>query len=86
MNEKRSEHFAIEQSVRQGYPLSPLHFILASEPLLHRLRDQGANPALFGIPFASQCRAFSTFTDDITEFMSSHSDREAVKKVVGRYK
>ena len=46
VNGKRSRVFAIEHSVRQGCPLSPLLHVLALEPLLRRLRDEETNPAL----------------------------------------
>ena len=77
--------FAIERSVRQGCPLSPLLYVLALEPLLHRLRNEGTNPALHGIPFAGSLTArVSTFTDDITVFVSRRLDIKAVKKAVSR--
>ena len=41
--------FAIKQSVRQGCPLSPLLYVIALEPLLRRLRDEGAHLSLHGI-------------------------------------
>ena len=41
VNGRRSRVFAIERSVRQGCPLSPLLYVLALEPLLRRLRDEG---------------------------------------------
>ena len=40
-NRRRSRVFAIERSVRQGFPLSPLLYVLALEPLLRRLKDEG---------------------------------------------
>ena len=52
VNGRRSRVFAIERSVRQGYPLSPLLYVLALKPFLRRLRDEGTNPAMRGIPFA----------------------------------
>ena len=52
---------------------SSLHYILALEPLLRRLRDEKANPVLIGVP---RVRArVSAFTDDITVFVSRCSDR-----------
>ena len=41
VNGRCSGAFAIEWSVQQGYPLSPLLYVLALEPLLRRLRDGG---------------------------------------------
>ena len=62
-----STAFAIERSVRQGCPLSPLLYVLALEPLLHRLRDEETNLALRGVPFAGSLTArVSAFADDIT--------------------
>ena len=49
VNGRCSGAFAVERSVRQGCPLSPLLYVLALEPLLRRLRDGGARPALRGI-------------------------------------
>ena len=40
VNGRRSRAFAIECSVRQGCPLSPLLYVLALESLLRRLRGQ----------------------------------------------
>ena len=51
VNGRRSRAFAIECSVRQGCPLSPLLYFLALEPPLRRLRDERTNPALQGDPF-----------------------------------
>ena len=78
--------FAIERSVRQGCPLSPLLYVLALEPLLRRLRDEGTNLALRGILFAGPLTArVSAFADDITVFVSRRLDIKAVKKAVGEY-
>ena len=52
VNGRHSRVFAIKHSVRQGCTLSPLLYVLALEDLLHRLRDEGTNPALRGIIFA----------------------------------
>ena len=81
-----SRAFLIERSVWQGCPLSPLLYILALEPLLRRLRDEGANPALRGVPFVGPLMArVSAFADDITVFESHRQDIKAVKKGVGEY-
>ena len=86
VNGKRSEALAIERSVRQGFPLSPLLYVLALEPLLRRLRDKKANLALHGVPFAGRVRAkVSAFADDITVFVFCRLDILAVKKAVERY-
>ena len=86
MNGRRSRVFAIERSVRQGCPLSPLLYVLALEPLLRRLRDEKTNPALCGVPFADPLAArVSAFADDITVFVSRRQDIMAVKKAVGEY-
>ena len=83
---RRSGAFAIERSVRQGYPLSPLLYVLALEPLLRRLRDGRTSPALRGVPFAGPLKArVSAFADDITVFVSRHLNREAVKEAVVEY-
>ena len=86
VNRKRSEAFVIEWSVQQGCPLSPLLYVLALEPLLQRLRNKKASPALHGIPFAGSLSAkVSAYADDMTVFVSHLLDLTAMKKVVARY-
>ena len=86
VNERRSRALAIERSVRQGYPLSPLLYVLALEPLLRELRDEGENPALRGVPLADLHTArVSVFADDITVFVSRCLDINSGKKAVGGY-
>ena len=86
VNRRRSGAFAIERSVRQSCPLSPLLYILALELLLRRLRDRGARPALRGILLSGSVRAkISAFADDITVFVSRRRDIVAVKEAVVRY-
>ena len=86
VNRRRSRAFAIERSVWQGCPLSPLHYVLVLDPQLRRLRDEGTNLALHGVPFAGPLTArVSAFADDITVFVSRRLDIKAVKKAVGEY-
>ena len=75
VNGRRSRVLAIERSVRQGCPLSPLLYVLTLEPLLRRLRDERTGPSLRGIPFVSSLAArVSAFADDITVFVSRRLD------------
>ena len=86
VNGGRSGAFATERSVRQGCPLSPLHDVLALDPLLRRLWDEGTSPALRGVFFAGRLTArVSAFADDITVFESRRLDIEAVKEAVVEY-
>ena len=86
VNGRRSGVIAIERSVRQGCPLSPLLYVLALEPLQRRLRDEGTSPALRGILFVGRLAArVSAFADDVTVFVSRLQDIEAVKEAVVEY-
>ena len=86
VNGRCSRTFAIERSIWQDYPLSPLLYVFTLEPLLRRLRDEGTDPVLRGIPSAGPLTArVSAFADDITVFESRHLDIKAVKKAVGEY-
>ena len=86
VNGGRSRASAVERSVRQGCPLSPLLYVLALEPLLRRLRDEETNPALHSVPFAGPLTAkVSAFADYITVFISRRLDIKAAKKTVGEY-
>ena len=72
VNGRRSEAFAIKRSVWQACPLSPLLYVLALEPLLRRFRDEVANSALRGVPFAGPLTGrVSACADDITVFVST---------------
>ena len=69
-----------------GPPPSPLLYVLALDPLLRGLRDEGTNLALRSVPFAGLLMArVSAFADDITVFVSRHLDIKAVKKAVAKY-
>ena len=86
VNGRRSGAFAIERSVQQGCPLSPLLYVLALKPLLRRLRNEGTSPALRGVPFAGRLTArVSAFADDITVFVSHRLDIKVVKEAVVEY-
>ena len=85
VNGRRSWVIAIERSVWQRCPLSPLLYVFALE-LLRRLRGEGTSPTLRGIPFAGRLAArVSAFADDITVFVSRRLDIEAVKEAVVGY-
>ena len=71
MNGESSESFALKRSVRQGCTLLPLLYVLALEPLLRKLRDKKANPALRGVLFAGRVRTkVSGYSNNITVFVS----------------
>ena len=56
------------------------------EPLLCRLRDEGANLALCDVPSADPLTArVSPFADDVTVYVSCRLKIKAVKKVVSEY-
>ena len=66
--------------------MSALLYVLALEPLLRRLRDEGTSSSLRGIPFVSSLAArVSAFADDITVFVSRSLDIKAVKEAVVEY-
>ena len=86
VNGKHSKAFVIKRSVQQVCPLSPLLYVLALEPLFHRLRNERARPALCGVSLTGSVRVkISAYANDITVFVSSRLDILAVKKAVGRY-
>ena len=86
VNGRRSRAFAIACSVSQGCPLSPFPYVLALVSLLRRLRDEGTDPTLRGVPFAGPLTArVSAFANDITVFVSRLLDIEAGKNVGGDY-
>ena len=76
----------VQMNGRQGCPLSSLLYVLALEPLLCRLRDEGTSPALRGVPFAGPLTArVSAFADDITVFVFRRLNIKTVKEAVVEY-
>ena len=83
---KHSRSFVIAWSIRQGWPLYPLLYVPALEPLLQILRNEGANQTLRIVLLVGDHWAnVSAYADDITVFVSRHSDIEAMKNAIMRY-
>ena len=85
VNGKHVEAFVIKRSVRQGFLLSLFLYDLTLEPLLHKLRNEGANLATCRVLFVGSTRAYISLCVDITVFESLHLDIKATKKAVMRY-
>ena len=86
VNGRCSGTFVIGRPVWQDCPLSPLLYVLTLEPLLRKLRDEWARPALRGIKLTGSVRAkISAFADDITLVLSCRLDILEVKMAVERY-
>ena len=87
VNGKRSRTFPITRSVRQGCPLSPLLYVLALEPLLRRLNEDGvANRAPRGEALTDVSRArASAYADDVSVFVFSGEHIRQVHQVLIRY-
>ena len=85
VNRRRSRAFAIERSVRQGCPLSPL-YVHALEPLLRRLRVGGGQirPCAVSLFLALLRQGFPR-SAMISQFVSRRLDIKTVKKAVGEY-
>ena len=85
VNGVRSEPFTLTRSIRQGCPLSPMLYILALEPFLHRLK---VNPVLRGLtlPGASEVARYTAYADDISVLVTSSAEVEEVSKEIRRYK
>ena len=84
VNGVRSEPFTLTRSIRQGCLLSPMLYILASEPFLCKLR---ANPALRGLtlPGTSEVARYTAYADDVSVLATSRAEVEEVSKEIGRY-
>ena len=84
VNVECSESFVIAQF--GSVTSSPLLYVFALEPLHCRLTDGGANLAQHSITIVSHhMEKVSAYANDITVFVSRHSDIAVVKKAVARY-
>ena len=65
--------------------MSSLHGYDGYEPLLHRIRDERAGPALRGVSLTGSVRAKISAFANITVFVSRRLDIVAVKMMLERY-
>ena len=84
MNRIRSEPFTLTRSIRQGYPLSPMLYILALELFLRKLK---ANPALRSLTLPGSCEVarYTAYADNVSVLVTSSVDVDEVSKEIGRY-
>ena len=84
VNEVRSESFTLTSSIRHGYPLSPMVYILAVEPFLRKLKE---TPALCGpmLPGSSEVARYTAYSDDVSALVTSSAVVEKVSKEIRRY-
>ena len=69
VNHTLGEPFSLTRSIRQGYSLSPLLYILTLEPLLENMRQ---NTTGINLPGAGRAR-LSVYADDTTFLVSSNT-------------
>ena len=63
-----------------------LLYVLSLDRLLRRLRDEGANPTRYIVPFAGPLTVkVSAYADDIIVFVSHCFDIKCMKKAVAKY-
>lgn len=67
VNETRFDFFNIRNGTRQGFPLSPLIFILSLEPLLCRIR---VDTGITGYQKSSGSHKVATFAHDLIFFLT----------------
>lgn len=67
-DDRISEPFYIQNGTRQGYPLSPIIFILAIEPFLRKIR---ANLSIKGITTKGEEQKLAAYADDLIFYVTS---------------
>ena len=84
VNQHISPPFAVERSVRQGCPLSPLIYVLCLEPALCKLRR---DPAVSGlhVPGSREESKVAAFADDSKFLLSGDSSARAVLRCFDRF-
>lgn len=73
VNGVKSKHFMLPRSIRHSCLLSPILYILASEPILLKLT---VNPFLHGITLSgpNTPASYSAYADDVTAFVKSNAE------------
>ncbi|KAL3681214.1 hypothetical protein R1sor_024170 [Riccia sorocarpa] len=75
LNNQLLPPFKVGRGVRQGCPLSPLLFVLASVPLIQKIKDDNANDFILPVPIGRSIRMSSMcLADDLAVFTQVHRD------------
>ena len=84
VNQHVSAPFAVERSVRQGCPLSPLIYVLCLEPVLCKIRR---DPAVTGlhVPGNREESKVAAFADDSKFLLSGDSSARTVLRCFNRF-
>ncbi len=79
------DSFPLSRSVRQGCPLAPYLFILATDVLGHMLDDQHYRVKGLSLPRGDQIKD-QTFADDTALYLQgSHANMERAQKVLSLF-
>ena len=84
VNGVRLEPFTLTCSIRQGCLLSPMLYILALEPFLHKLKEYLALHCLT-LPGSSEVARYTAYADVVSVLIMSSAEVEEVSKEIGRY-
>lgn len=87
VNGSITKEIALSHGVRQGCPISPLLFVISTQPLMDMLDEELCSGQLEGIQISHRmCIAYKLFADDLGMFIpASLSAFNAVKRILGCY-
>ena len=76
-----SNEFPVQRSVRQGFSLSPLIYVLCTEPFAHRIR---MDPMIKGIslPGTTESATICQYVDDTNLFISDTRSAKYILAIV----
>ena len=79
VNGVKSDPFTLTRLIHPGFLLSPMPYILALEPFLHKLK---ANSALRGLtlPSSSGVASYIAYADDFSVLVTSSVEEDKVSK------
>jgi len=82
VNEEVGSDFQLAQSIRQGCPLAPYHFILATDVLGHMIEDPNYGVEGLTLPKGGYVRD-QTFVDDTALYLQgSHSNMDRAQNIL----